>query len=692
MSQHLQLQLICKTLDTLGHAPVAELLQQRLSAEGQRDDSPYSNPLQELISCGAYPTIVSILRGSKDDFHFSDALKDSISSLPAEDRALASYLVLRTALLEKVLLISLGSATPSAEQDAFRFLQDTVSPALGGVDLTVINPVLAGNLSSEKELLCLLPLIMHPPARDNLDATMFSSRVLLCNQPAPSHLPHDDSTYFVRLRNSLSWLLREYTKVPKSISASALALSLIDIPDNCLAEVMYNASRFVLSKNIYYLPARDNLASELDLSVALSNAAPASRDDLPIHLLHTLSTHTDEVWYTRFSPSGNFLATGSLDGTCIIYDVTDNFKVIALLDANTEDENDVFVESSHKPPLDKKKGIIYFSWEPHERYIVTCCLDTVIRVWNIENVVLRKRVTRLMNGTEGAKLVSCFTLGERMRTWPCEFMNYPIDLTPHFIVGSPDRVLKVFSINGLPVLDFYSDADEWLTILGEDGTSPTTSATVQTASRADDQSTDAGESGNTGTGSASQFNRINDFAVTPNRKVLVTANNDKQVLFYKIPDMFDPATTTSKIAQVKLNGRLTSCNVSANGKHLLLNIAPDELQVWDISPLDSFDPPFLKQKLFGQSQANFMVRSCFGYLNTYDMTEELVLSGSDDGYIYIWRLSDGKLITRVQGHTALCNSVDWNRFFVHKQGRDYGKYWCSVGDDRLVKIWGPRAS
>lgn len=123
---------------------------------------------------------------------------------------------------------------------------------------------------------------------------------------------------------------------------------------------------------------------------------------------------------------------------------------------------------------------------------------------------------------------------------------------------------------------------------------------------------------------------------------------------------------------------------------MLLSIAPEELQLWDISPLETNEKPFLKQKFLGQSQAVYMVRSCFGYLTTTSMKEELVLSGSDDGYIYIWKLDTGQLITRVKGHEGLCNSVDWNRFYPAKSGKDYGKYWCSVGDDQLIKIWGPR--
>ena len=37
--------------------------------------------------------------------------------------------------------------------------------------------------------------------------------------------------------------------------------------------------------------------------------------------IRTLTEHTDEVWFCKFSPDGTKLATGSKDGNLIIYDV-----------------------------------------------------------------------------------------------------------------------------------------------------------------------------------------------------------------------------------------------------------------------------------------------------------------------------------------------------------------------------------
>lgn len=698
MSQEFQLQLIRKTLDELGHSPVADLLSERMAASLWQPRSRANSlmlSLQHSVSSGDYNAATAVLNGRSDEFDFHGAVSGAASMLSPQQRHVAEYLVLRFQFLEMVLRRLLQEAPVPTERDLVGFLQTDLAAVFNRIDKSDTSVLLVLRIPRDHEGALLLPLAMTPPLLDQIDAAIFSPELLLTTPaPRPLGTPADYRWYLQRLRDALCYLLRVVLATSETSDAS-LSLSYHDIPSNCLADIIRGASQYNLFRYLYYLPPRvesSDTENALGSIIVPGHMKNSTREDLPIHLLHTLSGHTDEVWFTRFSPLGRYLATGSLDGTCIIYDVVNSFKVVAELDSNEEDEDAVFVEGTHKPGLDKKKGIISLCWEPHERYIVTCCLDTVIRVWHVESVTLNKRITRSMDDGNSATLVTCFTLGERMRTWPCEFLHYEKSMTPHFIVGSPDKVLKVFSIEGQEILDFYSDADEWLTLLDDLGKPVGADALANIEPSSSEHKTDASGNGNGENTSASQFNRINDFAITPNGKVLITANNDKQVFFYRIPNLFDPSATTFRIALLSLNGRLTSCSVSANGKYMLISIAPEEIQVWDISPLDNYEMPFLKQKFLGQSQALYMVRSCFGYLTTSTNEEELVLSGSDDGFAYIWKLQTGQLVTRVRAHRGLCNSVDWNRMYKPpKLGKDYGAYWCSVGDDKLVKIWGPRS-
>lgn len=671
MSKEFQIQLIRRSLEDLGYPEVAQTLTSHsTSLPLAALTGSLVLALREPILAGNYDKALQVLHLVEVEFDFGTQPAQTSQN----QTAVVAYLLQRTRFLENVIHTSYGDL----KENLMDQLEGPVRDAYSQIDTKDQSTDFLSQLSTQLESAVLLTLALVPPNPHELVSRLLTPAVLLDEVPRDKLL-----LPLLVLQNLALRVVRTalFANVRRILASDAAVSSWenTEIANTSLLLIIQDAMLHRLSQHSYYLPPRLEPAALPDELFAPEQ----SRDDLPIHPLHTLTDHTDEVWFTRFSPLGRFLGTGSLDGTCIIYDVEDDFKKIAVLDASAERDDFAFVEDSHRPLPGKKKGIIYLCWEPLERYVVTCCFDNIIRVWNVARLTQKtRRNTRSHDDAELYTLVSCFTLGEGIRTWPCEFLETRAELTPHFVVGSPDKVLKVYTINGQEVLDFYSDADEWLDSNGDvsDSRDPDAfSSDTKNDANADKSS------------SVSQFNRINDFAVTPNGKVLITANNDKQVQFYKIPEIFDMAATTSCIALITLNGRLTSCSVSANGRYMLLSIAPEELQVWDISPIEKLEKPFLKQKFFGHKQRVFMIRSCFGYLNASLGQEEFVLSGSDDGFIYLWRLSTGQLVTRVRGHGDLCNAVDWNRFYVPaKNGKDYGLYWSSVGDDKLVKIWGPK--
>lgn len=651
MSKGDQLRLIGNALIELGHAPVAVQLKLRHDLPQAGSKSLLLTTIRSTLQMGEYNLLLKVL---KDE-----------PSLSENERAIGTYLALRFAFLQMLLHIQQG-VNEVTVQKAETFLFSKVYPALGKIEKLDLVPFLAP-LSKSKDHR--LSQLIDSMDRESLVAGMFTSEVMLV--PVTDETFRGMKSLYGQLASIILFLLPEALGLWDSPELQDVELS----NGSGLCSLLNDALKYRISNSLFYLPPR------LDLRLKdpfLSNlTTKPDRDNFPLQNLMTLTHHEDEVWFVKFSPTGHFLATGSLDDSCIIYDVTDNFRKIAVLSPTQDMDEAAFIPQSFKPELDRKKGVICISWERHERFIVVCCLDTVIRIWNVEYLALGKRITRSMEESK-PKLVKCLTLGEGIRTWPCEFLRVDKDKVPRFVVGSPDKVLKVFNIDGVELLDFYSDTEEWQKALDDESTSNNSGDELTT---------------NTHKSNASQFNRVNDLAITPNGKYLVSANNDKQVFFYEIPDLANPKAITNKIGLLSLSGRLTSCNLSASGRYMLLSIAPELLQVWDISPLDCREKPFLKSSFLGLSQALYMVRSCFGYLPKSTGVEELILSGSDHGFIYIWRLETGQLITRVRGHEGLCNSVDWNRFYVPtKNSVDYGAYWCSVGDDRTVQIWGPKTN
>ncbi|KAK6453717.1 WD40-repeat-containing domain protein [Scheffersomyces xylosifermentans] len=514
-----------------------------------------------------------------------------------------------------------------------------------------------------------------------------------------------------------------------------------EIPSNYLSTIIEQSLSYQKQQNPYYLPPRTKLELNKRLNEKFEpfmlGKPPREINQFfktnyfPDSFLHSLTSHTDEVWFTKFSPSGKFMVTGSLDGKLVIYDVLNNFAVLKILESSSALDNQVFVPFSSKPSSGKTKAVIYCCWDPQEQYLVSCCLDTVVRVWSVGELhnlsnKSKKRITRSMDEqvkpSGEFKLLSCFTLGPDIKTWTCEFLpKVGVNgntTRPQFIIGSPDKVLKAFDVDGVELFDFYGNLEEDDDEEGEDLDADdaevvklsTEEIKGDVQMKDEDEVEGEEESGSSASKSKpksdekasikkkleNNFNRINDLSITPDGKVLITANNDRQLHFYKIPELLNQDATTRRIASINIRGRLTSCSVSTNGKYFLLSSAPEELQVWDISGLSKsdgkhFERPILYRKYVGHSQSSYIVRSTFGYHVEESNEEELIMSGSDDGFIYFWKLHTGQLITRVKGHDGLCNSVDWNRHgFRAKNGnRDYGKLWCSVGDDKLVKIWGP---
>ncbi|CUM65944.1 uncharacterized protein PRCAT00003597001 [Priceomyces carsonii] len=722
------LQLIQNSLTELGYQDLAIQLEHELNSEKEFNDptndvelskSKYVNWFKSELKTGNYSTILAQLMSSlnnlenemavdSDDIQFSNASDVNFLELLNDNQnskkvlLVVTYFIKRTFLLECIVLMSqpvdningdIGKSSIVQGTGLIEYLRDELMPILDSIEneegeLYELNNIfdyeVLKNLSREKETNLFLPFLLQLPLTKEHLVTAFNHIVL-----SNSTIATDSSLSFLicSLRDLL--LNKCLYKVFKS-GIQTHALSHSSLPVNCLEKLIEQAKLYQDLQSPFYLSPRSKADTFIDMSIPFSREQhEANKKAFPIHLCHTLSEHVNEVWFAKFSPLGLFLASGSLDGRVIIYDVLDSFKVLHILESNAMLDNQAFTPFSKKTSSNASKAVIYCCWDPEERYLVSCHLDTVVRVWYLGDLCLKNTPTQEASPEDPVKLVSCFTLGQNIRTWTCEFLPKTIASKQIFIVGSLDKVLKAFDVDGVEVFDFFGTSDDNTYIndemKGDDEKHNNMSEEendTQDKTKTDDPELSKKKIQTT-------FNRVNDLGITPDGKILITANNDKRVNFYRVPDLLDEQSITTKLATLNLNGRLTSCSISSNNRFLLVNVVPEELQVWDISKLyDDTGGPTLYKKYFGHSQSANIVRSTFGYLANGE--EELVLSGSDDGFIYLWKTNTGQLITRVKGHNGLCNSVDWNNGYqIRDNNKDYGKLWCSVGDDKTVKIWGP---
>ena len=103
------------------------------------------------------------------------------------------------------------------------------------------------------------------------------------------------------------------------------------------------------------------------------------RQTFPCVTIQTLTEHSDEVWFCKFSPDGTKLATGSKDGYLHIYDV----------------DMQTYKMKLRKQFEGHSFGIGCIAWCPFSRYIIACGTDECneLWIWDIEVKKIQRKKT-----------------------------------------------------------------------------------------------------------------------------------------------------------------------------------------------------------------------------------------------------------------------------------------------------------
>ncbi|KAI3980298.1 hypothetical protein MKX01_001369 [Papaver californicum] len=108
--------------------------------------------------------------------------------------------------------------------------------------------------------------------------------------------------------------------------------------------------------------------NSLDSALSLFSDHQCGKDQIPSRTLQVLESHNDEVWFLLFSHDGKYLASSSNDRSAIIWEVN----------------GDGVVTLKHKL-TGHQKPIMSISWSPDSRKILTCGLEDVIRLWDVNS-------------------------------------------------------------------------------------------------------------------------------------------------------------------------------------------------------------------------------------------------------------------------------------------------------------------
>lgn len=80
----------------------------------------------------------------------------------------------------------------------------------------------------------------------------------------------------------------------------------------------------------------------------------------------------------------------------------------------------------------------------------------------------------------------------------------------------------------------------------------------------------------------------------------------------------------------------------------------------------------LLNEYIGASSKDFRMEGNF------DISDAMVLGGSEEGSILIWDLVEAKILQRYLGHTGAVTSIEWN---------PKNKSFISAGIDGTIRLW-----
>lgn len=123
---------------------------------------------------------------------------------------------------------------------------------------------------------------------------------------------------------------------------------------------------------------------------------------------------------------------------------------------------------------------------------------------------------------------------------------------------------------------------------------------------------------------------------------------------------------------IEMDDNITAITASRDGCHLLCNISMSKPRI----ELLSFEGPSWGksvQKYRGHQQSNYILRPQFG-----GCSENLVLCGSEDCCVLVWRRDSGELLMQLKNHFQIVNSISWSAGL---------NCLVSGSDDTTVKLW-----
>ncbi|KAG2386564.1 hypothetical protein C9374_002308 [Naegleria lovaniensis] len=423
------------------------------------------------------------------------------------------------------------------------------------------------------------------------------------------------------------------------------------VPQNRLLELLHQAVNYQAIESANYMETRSHISERFRGSRG-PNAVSSLLFDyetliIPNSLYNTFKGHKENVKCVEFiGKQGLYLASCSSDHTIKIWNTLAHPNVITLNSSNEKPEDStspVAKSENHSSILEStsyENEPLIVSLEGHSNRVwdlscsssgnllASASSDGTVKIWDVKNIIENNGQNRVVNNCSHS--IEFNTTGVKSDLYSVEF-----DPNGKYIAtGGYDNVVILYDLEKNAVVKRFEG----------------------------------------------HRSSVCSVVFNPFGNLLITGGKDKSIKFWDI-------TSGECIASIdKHLGEVTGLQVSKTGDKLL-SCSKDNLnRLWDVRKLESNSTnqqSLVQQKFKGHQNAykNF-IRCKFG------PKERVVMSGSEDGYVYIWDSLTGQLVQKLGSSNKFSslNGVFNGTVFDVAYNAHQGLI-ASASEDNLVRLF-----
>jgi WD40 repeat protein len=353
-----------------------------------------------------------------------------------------------------------------------------------------------------------------------------------------------------------------------------------------------------------------------------------------------------EIWSVAFSPDGQYIVSGSGDGTGQLWDL----------------QGQELAEFQ-----DHQGGVTSVTFSPDGQHIVSGSNDSTVRLWDLQGQELAKfqghqgEVTSVAFSPNGQHIVSGSN-DSTVQLWDLQgqelakFQGHQGGVTSvafspngqHIVSGSNDSTVQLWDLQGQELAKFQGHQGGVTSVAfspdGQHIVSGSNDRTVQLW----------GLQGQELAKFQGHQDGVTSVAFSPDGQQIVSGSDDDTLRLWDLQGQ--------ELTKFQGHGWVRSVAFSPNGQHIVSGSEDRTVRLWDLQD---------KQRAKFQGHEDVVSSVAFSPDGQH------IVNGSDDGMVWLWD-SQGQELAKFQGHEDGVTSVAFS---------PDGQYIVSGSGDHTVRLW-----